>query len=203
MFSTKGQEVKETGSVSKSLQAGVAYAHIYDAQLRTTKDGTKKSLELTLEGPALTNFEGWTVSKNDPEGPRFAGQSARVSATMWTDQYNETNPMKNEIMLKLTTIAMTLGLRTEIDDIEATTLEEWVAKAVDVLTGNYAYFFLKGNEEEYNGKTLVKLSLPKYKFVSIDENKLEKFDKTNQYHYKALPTKPVSSFEPVNNDFDM
>ena len=203
MFSTKGQEVKETGNVSRSLQVGVVYAHIFDAQLRTTKDGGKKSLELTLEGPALPNFEGWTISKNDPEGPRFKGQSARVSATMWTDQYNETNPMKNEIMLKLTTIAIAIGLRNEIDDIEATTLEEWVAKAVDVLTGNYAYFFLKGNEEEYNGKTLVKLSLPKYKFVSIDENKLEKFDRSNVYHYKALPTKPVSSFEPVNNDFDM
>lgn len=203
MFSTKGQEVKETGSVSKSLQAGVVYAHIYDAQLRTSKNGEKKTLELTLEGPALSNFEGWTISKNDPEGPKFKGQSARVSATMWTDQFNETNPMKNEIMLKLTSIAMAIDLRSEIDDIEATTLEEWVAKAVDVLNGKYAYFFLKGTEEEYNGKTIVKLSLPRYKFVATDESKLDKFDKTNVYHYKALATKPVSSFEPVNNDFDM
>ena len=35
------------------------------------------------------------------------------------------------------------------------------------------------------------------------KNKLEKFDKNNQYHYKALQTKPVSGFEPVNEDFNM
>jgi hypothetical protein len=65
------------------------------------------------------------------------------------------------------------------------------------------YWFLKGTEEEYNGKTIVKLSLPRYKFCNVDESKLEKFDKNNQYHYKAMQTKPVTSFEPVNDDFDM
>jgi hypothetical protein len=65
------------------------------------------------------------------------------------------------------------------------------------------YWFLKGTEEEYNGKTIIKLSLPKYKFASLDETKLDKFDKNNKYHYKALVTKPVSSFEPATDDFDM
>jgi hypothetical protein len=63
---------------------------------------------------------------------------------------------------------------------------------------------LKGQEEEYNGKTIIKLSLPKYKFVSLDESKLDKFDKTNKYHYKALENKPVEGFEPTaNDDFSM
>ena len=203
MFSTKGQEVKTTGGSDKSLQPGVAYAHIFDAKVKTSSRGDKKVLELTLEGPALENFEGWTIVKGDENGPKYKGQSARVTATMWTDQFNETNPMKNEIMFKLISAAIEMGLRNEIDNISAPTLESWVTQAGNILKGNYLYWFLKGTEEEYNGKTIVKLSLPKYKFCSLDESKLETFDKKNQYHFKALVTKTVSSFEPVNDDFDM
>ena len=203
MFSTKGQEVKTTGGTAKSLQTGVVYAHIYSGQVRTSNKGDKKTLELILEGPASEGFEGWAIDKNDLEGPKFTGQSSRVSATIWTDQFNETNVTKNEIMYKIAVIASELGLRNEIDNISASGLEEWVEKAMTILKGNNLYWFLKGTEEEYNGKTIIKLSLPKYKFVSADEAKLDKFDKNNQYHYKALQNKPVASFEPANSDCDM
>jgi len=203
MFSTRGQEVKTTGGTAKSLQAGVAYAHIYSGQVRTSNKGDKKTLELILEGPASEGFEGWAIDKNDLEGPKYTGQSSRVSATIWTDQFNESNVTKNEIMYKVAVIASELGLRNEIDNISASSLEEWVEKAMDILKGKNLYWFLKGTEEEYNGKTIIKLSLPKYKFVSADETKLDAFDKNNQYHYKALQSKPVASFEPANSDFDM
>lgn len=204
MFSTKGQEVKQGGGVMKSLQPGVVYAHIYDASLRTSNKGDKKTLELILETPPIKDFEGWAIDKNNPDGPKFAGQSSRVSATIWTDQFNEPNVSKNEIMYKLTSIAAELGMRDKIDSISAGSLEEWVAKALDIVRGEDMFFFLKGTEEEYNGKTIVKLSLPKYKFASTDADKLDKYDKTNVYHYKALPaTTAVKSFEPVNDDFDM
>jgi hypothetical protein len=203
MFSTKGQEVKTTGGTAKSLQTGVVYAHIYSGQVRTSNKGDKKTLELVLEGPASEGFEGWAIDKNNPDGPKFTGQSSRVSATIWTDQFNDSNVSKNEIMFKLAVIASELGLRDQIDNISASSLEDWVEKAVYILKGQNLYWFLKGTEEEYNGKTIIKLSLPKYKFVSADEAKLDKFDKNNQYHYKALQNKPVSSFEPVNSDFDM
>lgn len=203
MFSTKGQEVKTGGGSSKSFQPGVVYAHIYSGQVRTSKNGDKKSLELTLEGPALPDFEGWSIDKNDPDGPKFQGLSARVTATIWTDQHAETNAMKNEIMYKIIVIAQELGLRDAVDNISAVSLEDWVNQAIDILKGNDMYFFLNGKEEEYNGKTIVKLSFPRYKFCSVDETKLDKFDKNNKYHYRALETKPVTSFEPVNDDFDM
>jgi hypothetical protein len=203
MFSTKGQEVKTGNGVMKSFQSGVVYGHIFGGQLRTSKNGDKKTLELTLEGPELDNFEGWSIDKNDPEGPKYKGLSSRVSATIWTDQYQETNVMKNDILQKLTVIATELGLRDAIDSISAVDLEDWVAQAISILKGHDMYWFLKGTEEEYNGKTIVKLSLPRYKFCSVDQNKLEKFDRNNQYHYKAMQTKLVSSFEPVNDDFDM
>jgi hypothetical protein len=203
MFSTKGQEVKTTGGTAKSLQAGVVYAHIYGGQVRTSNKGDKKTLELILEGPASEGFEGWPIDKNNPEGAKYTGQSSRVSATIWTDQFNDSNVSKNEIMYKLAVIASELGLRDQVDNISATSLEDWVEKAVNILKGHNLYWFLKGTEEEYNGKTIIKLSLPKYKFVSAEEAKLDKFDKNNQYHYKALQNKPVASFEPANSDFDM
>ena len=203
MFSTKGQEVKQGGGTAKSLQAGVVYAHIYSGQVRTSNRGDKKTLELILEGPASEGFEGWPIDKDNPEGLKFTGQSSRVSATIWTDQFNDSNVSKNEIMYKIAIIASELGMRDQIDNIQATSLEEWVEKAISMLKYNNLYWFLKGTEEEYNGKTIIKLSLPKYKFVSSDESKLDAFDKNNQYHYKALQNKPVSSFEPVNSDFDM
>jgi hypothetical protein len=204
MFSTQGQDVKQGGGIPKSLQAGVVYGHIHSAQVRESKNTGKKALELVLEGPALENFEGWLVDRNDENGPKFTGQSSKVMATTWTDQHNEPNVMKNEIMYKLTIIAEQLGMRDKINKISAESLEEWVAKCISILKGQDAYFFLKGQEEEYNGKTIIKLSLPKYKFVALDESKLDKFDKSNKYHYKALENKTVSGFEPTaNDDFSM
>lgn len=202
MFSTQGQEVKGEG-LSKSLQPGVVYAHIFGGRVITSKSGDKKVLELTLEGPALPNFEGWAVDKNDPEGQKFAGQSSRVTATSWTDQFNDPNPNKNEIMGKLTVIAQQLGLRPELDQIQAQTIEDWSAQAIELLKGHDVYFFLKGTEEEYNGKTIVKLSFTKIKFCAADDSKLDKFDKSNKYHYKPLEAKAVSTFAPASTDFDM
>lgn len=203
MFSTKGQEVKTGGGTAKSLQPGVVYAHINSGQLRTSNKGDKKTLELYLEGPELENFEGWPIDKDNPDGPKHKGQTARVSGTIWTDEFNNVNVSRNEIMYKLTIIATELGLKDELDSVKASTIEEWVKEVLNIVKGKNLYWFLKGTEEEYNGKTIIKLSLPKYKFVSVDETKLDKFDKSNKYHYKALPTKTVSSFEPATDDFEM
>lgn len=200
MFNTKGQETKKPG-LNKSFEAGVVYAHIYDGWIRTAKTG-KKALELILEGPALKDFEGWPVDRNNPEGAKYVGQTAKVMGTTYTDQYDQNSISRNEIMYKLTMIAEAAGVRKELDNISVDTLEQWAAEVINLVKGKNLYFFCKGTEEEYNGKTIVKLSLPKYKFVSDEENKLEKFDKTNQYHYRPLTTQKVSSFEPAD-DFNV
>ena len=207
MFSTKGQEVKQGGSTSKSFEAGVVYAHIYSANVRTASTG-KKCLELVLEGPALPEpFEGWAIDRNNQEGPKFKGQSAKVTATIYTAEYESDDVNKNEILKKIITIADAIGVRDEVDalsgDKTITSIEQWVDAAVNVLKGHNLYFFLVGTEKEYNGKTIVVLSLPKYKFCSDNKDRLDKFDKNNKYHYTALPTKSVGSFEPASDDFNM
>lgn len=204
MFSTKGQEVKQGSSVSKSLEPGVALAHIYSANVRTASTG-KKCLELVLEGPALENFEGWAVDKNNQEGTKFRGQSSKVGATIYTADYDSSDINKNDILRKIITIADEAGLRTEVDalsgDGSITTIEQWVEAAANILKNQSLYFFLVGTEKEYNGKTIVVLSLPKFKFCAADPSKLNKFDKNNKYHYVALANKPVSGFEPAGDDF--
>ena len=205
MFKTEGQEVKG-GGLGKSFEPGVVYAHIHSANVRTAKTG-KKALELILEGPALPNFEGWAIDKENPEGEKFRGQSARVSATIYISDYDTDDINKNEILSKLIVIADQLELRREIDALSKNTninsIEDWVEAAVEVLKGNDLYWFLVGKEDEYNGKVIVKLSLPKFKFAAIDESKLNKFDKNNKYHFTPLASKSVSGFEPINNDFNV
>lgn len=202
MFNTKGQEIKTTGGIQKSIQPGVVYAHIYSGQIRTAKTG-KKCLELVLETPEIENFEGWAIDRNDQEGEKFKGQSSRVTATMYTDDHSSDSPARNEILYKLLFIASELGLRDDADEINAKSIEEWTEKVINLVKGKNLYFFLKGTEDEYNGKTIVKLSLPKFKFASSTEEGVDKFDKNNQYHFKALKTKSVSGFEPANDDFNM
>jgi len=205
MFKTEGQDVKG-GGLGKSFEPGVVLAHIHSAQVRTAKTG-KKSLELTLEGPAIPNFEGWAIDREDPEGEKYKGQSARVSASIYIADFNSDDVNKNEILSKIIIIANELGLRKEIDnlskDANITSIEQWVEKAVNILKGNDLYWFLAGKEDEYNGKVIVRLSLPKYKFCSADESKMNKFDKTNKYHFTPLASKSVSGFEPVNDDFNI
>ena len=205
MFKTEGQEVKG-GGLGKSFEPGVVYAHIHSANVRTAKTG-KKALELILEGPALPNFEGWAIDKENPEGEKFRGQSARVSATIYISDYDTDDINKNEILSKLIVIADQLELRREIDALSNNTniksIEDWVEAAVEVLKDNDLYWFLVGKEDEYNGKVIVKLSLPKFKFAAVDESKLNKFDKNNKYHFTPLASKSVSGFEPINNDFNV
>lgn len=206
MFSTKGQDVKG-GGAPKSLQPGVVYAHVVSGQIRTSNKGDKKALELTLETPPIPNFEGWPIDKDNPDGPKHKGQTARVMATIWTDQFNANDVNKNEILNKLFVIGKELGIRNSLDNIstlhDIKSIEDWAKYAIDLIAGNDLYFFLKGQEEEYNGKTIVKLSFPKFKFCNAVESKLDVFDKNNKWHYKKLETSNVSGFEPANDDFSM
>ena len=103
MFSTKGQKVNER--VEKSLQPGVVYAHLFDAKVKTSKNG-KKMLEIILEGPPLENFEGWSVIYGDENGPKFKGQSAKVGATIYTESFKNSNPMKNQQKFRIILLLM-------------------------------------------------------------------------------------------------
>ena len=187
MFSTKGQEVKKGFGPSKSKQPGIVYAHINSMYLVTSGKGDKKALFFNLETPPVGgDFEGWAIDKNNPDGEKYKGQIGKITASAWTTEFNSTNPDENDIVYKVLVIADEMGLSEEVANIEAPNIEEWIANVNKILCNKNIYFFVKGKEREYNGKTLVDLLLPRYKFASEDKNKLDVFDKSNKYHYQSL-----------------
>jgi hypothetical protein len=203
-FNTKGQDVN-TGD-SKSLSYGNVYAHIHSTTVKKSSTG-KKMLEIILEGPTEGgDFEGYPVDRENPEGPKFKGKMARVQGTTYIDEaaYSSNDVLKNEIIHRLVYIAKELQVKDQLDNINAETLEEWVEKATDLIKGNDMHFLVTAAEEEYNGKKILKRSLAKFKFCSLDAEKVEKFDKTNKYHFKPLQkSENVENFEPAaQEDFD-
>lgn len=197
MFNTQGQTVNR--NLQKTLSPGVVYAHIVSGKLKTSKTG-KKKLILLLETPPIEGFEGWPIDKDNPNGEKHKGQIANVDATIWTDTYNNPNISDNEIMSRITTIAVELDLKDRLDMITAETIEEWVEKAINLLKNKDMYFFLSGAEEMYNGKVFVKLSFSRYRFCSLNKEHLDTFNKNNIYHYKALKQDYIDNFE---SDFDV
>ena len=207
MFDTKGQEIKP-GGPSKSLSPGVVNAHILSGTVKTSNKGDKKMLELFLESQEPKGFEGWSIDKEKPDGPKYKGLTARIQGTIWTDKFNSEDINENEILNKIVGIAKELDLRDEIDALAKVksikTIEQYAEAAMQILKDENIYWFLKGQEEIYKDKIIIKLSLPKFKYCSLDQNKLEIFDKGNKYHYRPLDgKKPVKSFEPIDNDFEM
>lgn len=192
-FNTNGQEVKK-GGLSKGLSAGVVYASVHSSTLRVAGSG-KKQLQFTLVGPDLPDFEGWDIERNNPSAGKYKGQSATVSATIYVDEtvFNSTDVNTNPILNRFVVIAEELAMRDQLNAIEANDLESWVEAATALIKGHALYFFLVGNEEYYNGKLYVKLSLPRYKFASADDSKLDVFDKSNKYHYRVAENAPVKN----------
>lgn len=201
MFNTKGQNVK-SDLVKKSLGMGVEKAKIFSYSIKESKTN-KKQLVFVLEGPAIEGFEGWEIDKDFPEKGKFKGKSAKVNVTRWldTDTFNNPNVSENEILSKITAIAQTLGVKDKLDEIDASTIELWVEKSIELINKDYMFWFLTGEENEFNGKTFVKLSLPKYNFVSLDSSTFEEFNKNNKYHFKRLEKKETNDFDTIDVDF--
>lgn len=195
MFNTKGQELN---NAPKTFGMGVHYAKVSKVEVKTSGSG-KKALNLVLESePMPEGFEGVAINREDKEGPKYKGQVAFVQGTNWLSQedFSVSDVKKNEILNKMLTFGKELGIKDKMDEINAESLEDWVAQAHDMIKSDYLYFFLAGEENEYNDKVNIKLRLPKFKFAARDKSNLEEFDKTNKYHFRPLDKgETVSEFE--------
>lgn len=201
MFNTKGQTVK-TELLKKSIEPGIEKAKIYSYYISTAKTG-KKQLCFVLEGVHTEGFEGWDIDKENPALGKFKGKSGRVNVTKWLDEetFNNPNISENEILTKITALAQTLGVKDKLDEIDAKTIEEWLEHAMELVNKDYLYWFIAGEESEYNGKIFIKLSLPKYNFASLNSDSLEEFDKNNKYHFKKLKRNEEDDFKGPDLDF--
>jgi len=193
-FNTKGQDLIQ---IRKTLDLGVQSARIHSIELKNSKSG-KKQLEFILIGPEMgDDFEGLPMNREDKEGPKFKGQVAWVRASDWLDSehYNSSDLKKNGILARMNDICKVLGVKDKMDAIDEPTIEEWVAKVHELVQHDFLYFFLGGEENEYNEKVTVKKFLPKFNACSMDPAALPKFNKEDKYHYRKLKTTKEESFE--------
>lgn len=202
MFSTKDQVVAVV--VSPFLTPGNHQVHIASGEVLTSKAGDKKMLQFILETPSPSeDFEGALVDKNNKAGDRYIGQIGRVQASIYIDKssYNSGVPAKNPILNSLMYLADSLKLRAEFDELGSgcESIDELVARSVELFKGKDFYTLLYGQEEENTatGKIYVKLSWPKERYISTKPENLDKFDMANSYHFrKAKKSAAVSTFAP-------
>lgn len=110
--------------------------------------------------------------------------------------YMNSDALKREFLQKLKTIAVAVGVESEVNKIKSEDFEEVVQRITDVIKGKYArYTLVAGEYPKNDGKVGITLSLPKFKFVeseNADPSTIVVFDKENQYHYKKISSTGVT-----------
>ena len=173
--------------------------------------------------PMEGEFQGFLVDPNNPNGPRYAGQVGRVRFSQYA--YKDTIlPNGNEIsrdtevMKAMIFLSEQIGKRTELDAIQANTIEDFMVKCNVVLSGPTYMNVCLGTREWENKEGYVNndLYLPKMsragiplEALGVENSRLIKYNVNDKNHYRPIVVKNVSatnSFEPaaaVGDDFDL
>jgi len=183
------------------------------------KDAYNVVLHVESE-PVGGDFEGFLVDPKNPNGPRYEGQVGRIrlspypfkDATLPSGREisRDTEVLKNMIFL-----SEALGKRNELDMIEADTIEEFMASADKVLSGDtYVNACVGGREwENKEGYINYDLFLPRnskdgvcLEAVDAENSRLYTFSKAD--HVRELKKSQNSNdFEPASSgggdDFDL
>jgi len=173
--------------------------------------------------PMEGEFQGFLVDPNNPNGPRYEGQVGRVRFSQYA--YKDTIlPNGNEIsrdtevMKAMIFLSEQIGKRTELDAIQANTIEDFMVKCNVVLSGPTYMNVCLGTREWENKEGYVNndLYLPKIsragvplEALDVENSRLIKYNVNDKNHYRPVVVKNVSatnSFEPaaaVGDDFDL
>ena len=227
MLSTKDMSAG-SGKVKPVIDAGNQELKINSITLNAPPyDKEAYDLQINVESrPVTGEFEGFLHDMNNPNGPRYEGQVGRVSFQRYA-YANTTLPSGREInrnaeiMKSLIYMAEQVGKRSELDAIEAQTIEQFVTSASAILSGDTYYnFCIAGREwENKEGYINLQLFLPKrsrdgvlIERLDVDNSNIVTFDRAK--HIVALKNKSTntatttSTFEPVagtvsGDDFDL
>jgi|TARA_B110000908_G_scaffold30768_1_gene36487 hypothetical protein len=224
MLSTSGMSAG-SGKVKPVIDSGNQLLKINSITLNSPPyDQTAYDMVLNVEsGPMGADFEGFLVDVNNPSGPRYNGQVGRVKFQRYAFN-NATLPSGREVkrdegLLKaLINLAEVVGKRSEVDAIQANTIEDFVNKASTIICDGKFYNFCIGGREWENkeGYTNLDMFLPRFtaqavpmESQEVENSKLITFNASE--HVIALKNKPqaqaVNTFEPVSGpvggDFDL
>jgi hypothetical protein len=225
MLSTKDMSAG-SGKIKPVIDAGNQELKINSITLHTPPyDQNAYDLQLNVESrPVGGEFEGFLLDVDNPNGPRYQGQVGRVSFQRYA--FSDTTLPSGreinrdaEIMKSLILLAEMQGKRSELDSIQAQTIEGFVQSANAILSGDTYYnFCIAGREwENKDGYINLQLFLPKrtgtgvpFESLDVDNSRLIEFNRDEH----IVPVKnrttqnTTQSFEPVagtvsGDDFDL
>lgn len=193
MFSTKG------ASAGRGKSKFISYGSkqilkVKDIEVRTFSNKAKK-VSYILEGEPV----------DDPTFEPCEGCKGQIGTVIAATYLKEEKDQQKFIVNELLNVAIALGVREQLDEIQARDFDDFIDQARKIICcDKYARWFISAREYQSSDGTRIKynLTLPRYRYVeALDgESRMEDFDKNNEYHYKRLKTTPVTTFgddEPV------
>jgi len=191
---------------------------------QTPYDASAFNIMVHVESePMEGEFQGFLKDVNQPEGARYAGQVGRVRYAPYPYK-DATLPNGSEIsrdtevMKAMIALSEQLGKRTELDAIQANTIEEFMDKCNGIFSSPLFVNMCLGTREWENKDGYVNndLFLPKMskdgipvEAVDAPNSRLLKYDTNNKNHYRPVVKKDApstNSFEPATtagDDFDL
>jgi hypothetical protein len=198
-FGTKGKASIGEAGPSKVVKPGDHYMKITKMEVTTSRQKGTPGVKITLE----------TAPVKDPSFQGYEGAQGQLAwlQTIWL----KTDDQISEFQSRIATIADKLGLREQVDKIEANDLSSYITQVEALLKGNYAWWCIGGEERMKEGtdgssRVVTDLFLTRYGFIrsgdEYDPNK-PMFDKGNKYHFKPLgAAAPAASQEALNDQLN-
>lgn len=201
MFNSKNE--KSVASSSKVINPGTVKVRLNEMTLEQLPyAGGSLQLQLHIETEPVQDegFVGLSIDRLDPSKGNYKGQVARVKAQpyLFTDYtYNGNTTSKETQLYKwIIRFADSIGMRPQLDTVEANSIEEYVTKAARVLCSPVHFFYVTIAGEEYeklgsdgNTYTSYRLQLPKptrEKFaVALDPTSPKFMEFNKAEHIKA------------------
>ena len=203
----------------KALQPGNHVVRIFNLEL-TVNTNRPNALDLSVHllGPKMPEgFVGFPIDSTKPEGPKFQGQTAKVKYQPFSfEDKTLDNGTKFErdtdILRALDKLADAVGVKPEVDKIQAATIQEFFTKARPVILNKAKTVFLDvclGGNESVNKKGFKvvypyfltpKDGMVSFAAVGNEAAKVFKFDP--EAHIYRPKAKPVESFAPAPSAFD-
>ena len=223
MLSTKDMSAG-SGSIKPVIGVGNHKIKINSITFdQTPYDMDAYNITLHVEGEPVTGeFNGFLKDMNNPNGPRFEGQVGRVRFSPYPFKdatLNNGNEISRdtEVLKAMVFLSEVVGKRTELDAIEANTIEDFMVKAGNVCSETGYINACLGAREWENKEGYVNndLFLPKrtkdgmpLEEMDKENSNLVTFDRNNTNHFRPYVMKETaaSNFEPAaatGSDFDL
>lgn len=201
MFNTKGTDTTEKGGISKFISPGIHVCKIKNVEFIESNSGTP-GIKFTFETKPV---EGLLDDAGNKIG-QTAENTYWMSPKAWS--YTRANNAEGGTKVNLAIMADKLGVRAELDAIEANTPSQYVTALAALFRGKTARFAFGGQEiipSDPEKKTWVKSELLGFKFIESlvdvpnDADTKLSYDPSNKYHFKKAEVTSEDALNATSN----